>query len=159
VKQKIVAMFKAVPDSLSGAAQAAFLAFISPVNLAIMAGILVTIAGVQAIPGADAIVDGLIAALSWAQFGWAGLLAARDFAQAVAQAGQAKSNDDIKLAAQLAAAALVSLGLVVFLKKLTGKVKQSDGLKGEEDAPKSMPKANPKQMPKQRRLASEAELE
>jgi len=144
LKQKLVAMFEAVPDYLAGAAKAEFLAFISPVNLAIMAGILVTIAGVQAIPGADAFVDGLIIALAWAQFGWAGLLAARDFVQAVAQAGQAKSDDDIKLAAKLAAAALVSLGLVAFLKKLTGKVRQSGGLKNGEEKAKPPPQEKTK---------------
>jgi len=97
VKQKLVAMFQAIPDYLLPAAKAEFLAFISPVNLAIMVGILFAIAGLQSIPGADALVDGLIIALAWAQFGWAGLLAARDFVVAVTQAGQAKSDDDLML--------------------------------------------------------------
>lgn len=116
--QKLVAMFEAIPHCLTGAARAEFEAFLTPQNLSVMALFFGGIAVVQALPGADAFVDGMIAGLAWWQFGWAGLIAGKDFVEAVIKAGHARTDEEIKLAA----AALVSLGLLVLLREIARRV-------------------------------------
>ncbi len=143
-RQKVIAMFKAIPSFLQGAAKAEFEAFLTPENLAIMAAFLGGIAVMQAVPGADAAVDALIAGIAWWQFGWAGVVAGKDFVDAVIKAGRATSNDEIMLAAKLAAAALVSLGLTLLLKKITKNVhevpwKEDEAQLASEPTPKSNP--------------------
>jgi hypothetical protein len=64
-RQKIVAMFKAIPSFLQGAAKAEFEAVLTPKNLTIMAVFLGGIGALQAVPGADAAVDAMIAGLAW----------------------------------------------------------------------------------------------
>ena len=123
--QKIVAMFKAVPPFLPGAAKAQFEAFISPENLAIMAGFLAFVVAAQAIPGADAVVDAALVAVAWASTGWAGVVAAAHLTEAVIAAGNAKNESDITAAARLAAEALITLGVTAFLAKLLLKAKRT----------------------------------
>ena len=120
--QKVVAMFEAIPECLGEASRAEFRAFLTPQNLAVMALFFGGIAVVQAVPGADAIVDGMIVGLAWWQFGWAGLIAGKDLVEAVIKAGHARTGEEIKLAAKLAAAALVSLGLLVLLREIIERV-------------------------------------
>jgi len=141
-KQKVVALFRDIPDCLTGAAKAEFEAFLTPTNLAVMAAFLGGIAIVQAIPGADAVVDTMIAGLAWWQFGWAGVIAAKNFVEAVVEAGRATNRQEIMLAAKLAAAALVSLGLTLLLRKIVERVhdvRWSDDGAGDLPAPKSAP--------------------
>lgn len=121
-EQKVVALFRDIPECLAGAAKAEFEAFLTPTNLAVMAAFLGGIAVIQAIPGADAVVDTMIAGLAWWQFGWAGVIAAKDFVEAVIKAGRATNRQEIMLAAKLAAAALVSLGLTLLLRKIVERV-------------------------------------
>jgi len=151
LREKIVAMFKAVPSHLGAAARAQFEAFITPQNLALLAGFFVAIAAVQAIPGADAAVDALLTGLAWAMYGWAGLVATRDLIEAVIKAGRAQSQADIDQAAVLAASALIILGVTLFLKKLTDRVKVNNGTgpKPAED-----PEPLPPKSPRQQALAS-----
>jgi hypothetical protein len=139
-------MFKAVPSHLGAAARAQFEAFITPQNLALLAGFFVAIAAVQAIPGADAAVDALLTGLAWAMYGWAGLVAVRDLIEAIIKAGRAQSQADIDQAADLAASALVVLGVTLFLKKLADRVKveNSTGPKPAED-PEPLPPKSPRQ--------------
>ncbi len=139
-RQKVIAMFKAIPSFLQGAAKAEFEAFLTPENLAIMAAFLGGIAVMQAVPGADAAVDALIAGIAWWQFGWAGVVAGKDFVDAVIKAGRATSNDEIMLAAKLAAAALVSLGLTLLLKKITENVHE---VRPAKDEPPEVPQPKP----------------
>jgi hypothetical protein len=135
-RQKVVAMFRAIPDYLEGAAKAEFEAFLTPENLIIMGVFLGGIGALQAVPGADAAVDGMIAGLAWWQFGWAGVIAGKDFVEAVIKANRATTHAEIMLAAKLAAAALVSLGITVLLKKITENVHEVRWTKDEpQDAP------------------------
>ena len=53
IRHKIIAMFQTVPAHLGAAARAQFEAFITRQNLALLAGIFVVVAAVQAVPGAD----------------------------------------------------------------------------------------------------------
>ena len=147
--QKVVAMFEAIPEYLTEAARAEFEAFLTPQNLAVMALFFGGIAVVQAVPGADAIVDGMIAGLAWWQFGWAGLIAGKDFAEAVVKAGHARTEDDIKLAAKLAAAALVSLGLLVLLREIVKRVHEV-----KPKAPEAEDEPLPPKSPRQQVLAA-----
>lgn len=144
-RQKIVAMFKAIPDCLVGAAKGEFEAFLTPENLTIMAVFLGGIGALQAVPGADAAVDMMIASLAWWQFGWAGVIAGKDFIEAVIKADRATTRDEILLAAKLAAAALVSLGITVLLKKITENVHE---VRLAKDEPQEEPPSNPVQKDK-----------
>ncbi|HEX7391271.1 MAG TPA: hypothetical protein VF286_14270, partial [Acidiphilium sp.] len=133
--QKITAMFRAIPDDLEGAAKAEFEAFLTPENLGVMAAFLVGIGALQAVPGADATVDAMIACLAWWQFGWAGLVAGKEFIEAVIKADQATTQPEIMLAAKLAAAALVSLGVTLLLRKITQRVHERQlGATAKEEA-------------------------
>jgi hypothetical protein len=156
ITQKIVAMFQAVPNYLLGAAKAEFLAMMTPQNIAIMAAFMAAVAGAQAIPGADVIVDGIIAAVAWVSLGWSGLIAGAQFGQAVISAGQAQSESDIQNAAKQAAAALVTLGVVAFLGRLLKRVKETkaagDTPSAEEQPPDRKPSPKPK--PKVRTIAN-----
>ncbi|MGE4481177.1 hypothetical protein [Acidocella sp.] len=127
VKHKIEAMFEAIPGHLGPAVRAQFEAFLTPRNLTIMVGFLAAGLAVQALPGADAVADAIIAGLAYAMYGWAGLVAGYEFTKAVIQAGQADSQAEIDQAAQKAANALVVLGGTVFLAKLVEKIKVDSG--------------------------------
>ncbi|MGE4481555.1 polymorphic toxin type 46 domain-containing protein [Acidocella sp.] len=127
VKHKIEAMFAAIPGHLGPAAREQFNAFLTPQNLAIMVGFLVAGLAIQAIPGADAVADAIIAGLAYAMYGWAGLVAGYEFTKAVIQAGRAQSQPDIDHAAQEAADALITLGVTLFLAKLLEKIKVDSG--------------------------------
>ena len=134
IRHKIITMFQAVPKHLSGAAKAQFEAFLTPENLALLAGFFVLVAAVQAAPLADAVVDAILTGLAWAMYGWAGLVATRDLVQAVIGAARAKNQADIDQAAQEAASAVLVLGVTLFLKRLADRVKveNSTGPKGAE---------------------------
>ena len=147
--QKVVAMFEAIPECLGEASRAEFRAFLTPQNLAVMALFFGGIAVVQALPGADAIVDGMIAGLAWWQFGWAGLIAGKDFVEAVIKAGHATTGEEIKLAAKLAAAALVSLGLLVLLREIVRRVHEV-----KPKAPEAEDEPLPPKSPRQQVLAA-----
>jgi hypothetical protein len=82
----------------------------------------------------------MIAGIAWWQFGWAGVVAGKDFVDAVIKAGRATSNDEIMLAAKLAAAALVSLGLTLLLKKITENVHE---VRPAKDEPSEVPQPKP----------------
>jgi hypothetical protein len=127
VKHKIEAMFEAIPGHLGPAAREQFNAFLTPQNLAIMVGFLAAGLAIQAIPVADAVADAIIAALAYAMYGWAGLVAGYEFTKAVIQAGRAQSRPDIDHAAQKAADALITLGVTLFLAKLVEKIKVDSG--------------------------------
>ncbi len=142
IRHKIIAMFQAVPKHLSGAAKAQFEAFLTPENLALLAGFFVLVAAVQAAPVADAVVDAILTGLAWAMYGWAGLVATRDLVQAVIGAARAKSPADIAQAAQEAASALVVLGVTLFLKKLADRVKVENST-----GPKAVEKPEPATKP------------
>jgi hypothetical protein len=146
IREKIIAMFLAVPSHLAGAARAQFEAFLTPKNLALLAGFFVLVAAVQAAPVADAVVDAILTGLAWAMYGWAGLVAVRDLIEAIIKAGRAQSQADIDQAADLAASALVVLGVTLFLKKLADRVKveNSTGPKPAED-PEPLPPKSPRQ--------------
>ena len=111
-------MFMAIPRHLAGAAREQLVAFLTPENLALMVGVFAIVVGVQAIPGADAVADALIAAIAWAMYGWAGLVAAKDLIEALVDTVRAQSQEEIEHAAGLAADALVTLGVTLFLKRL-----------------------------------------
>ncbi len=149
IRHKIIAMFQAVPSHLSGAARAQFEAFLTPKNLALLAGFFVLVAAVQAAPVADAVVDAILTGLAWAMYGWAGLVAMRDLVKAVIDAARAKSQSDIDHAAQEAAGALVVLGVTLFLKKLADRVQveNSTGPKPAEPEPPPKPAAKPSSLP------------
>jgi filamentous hemagglutinin len=152
-------MFLAVPSHLAGAARAQFEAFLTPKNLALLAGFFVLVAAVQAAPVADAVVDAILTGLAWAMYGWAGLVAVRDLIEAVIKAGRAQSQADIDQAADLAASALVVLGVTLFLKKLADRVKVENATgpkpaeepepgSGSQTKPASKPlAANPRRIP------------
>ncbi|WP_234732401.1 hypothetical protein [Acidocella facilis] len=140
-KHKIEAMFEAIPGHLGPAAREQFNAFLTPQNLAIMVEFLAAGLAIQAIPIADAVADAIIAALAYAMYGWAGLVAGYEFTKAVIQAGRAQSQPDIDHAAQKAADALITLG-VLFLAKLVEKVKVDSGKK-----PKKPTKTEPSNKP------------
>lgn len=123
--QKIIALFKAVPKFLPGAAKAQFEAFITPENLAIMAGFLALIAAAQAIPGADAVVDAALVAIAWASTGWSGVVAVASLIKAVLRATDARTENDIDAAAKIAAEALLVLGLTAFMGKLLLKARRA----------------------------------
>ncbi len=154
-RQKVGAMFRAIPDYLEGAAKAEFEAFLTPENLVIMAVFLGGIGALQAVPGADAAVDGMIAGLAWWQFGWAGVIAGKDFIEAVIKANRATTRDEIMLAAKLAAAALVSLGITVLLKKITENVHEVRWTKDEPQGdlpPKTKSESSTKSGPTETQL-------
>ncbi|WP_211248750.1 hypothetical protein [Acidocella facilis] len=145
VKHKIEAMFEAIPGHLGPAAREQFNAFLTPQNLAIMVGFLAAGLAIQAIPVADAVADAIIAALAYAMYGWAGLVAGYEFTQAVIQAGRAQSRPDIDHAAQEAADALIALGVTLFLSRLVEKIKVDSGKEQEPPAKtESLKKAAPK---------------
>ena len=127
LRQKIIAMFMAVPSHLAGSAKAQFEAFLTPQNLALLTGFFALIAAVQAAPVADAVVDAMLTGLAWAMYGWAGLVAVRDLIEAIIKAGRAQSQADINQAAEMAASALAILGVTLFLKRLTDRVKVNSG--------------------------------
>ncbi|MDE1882821.1 MAG: hypothetical protein KGH70_02470 [Rhodospirillales bacterium] len=152
LRHKIIAMFEAVPAHLGGAARAQFLAFITPENLTLMAGFFALVVAVQAVPGADAAVDLILTGLAWAMYGWAGLVATRDLIEAVIKAARAQRQADIDQAAQLAASALVVLGVTLFLKKLADRVSvenaagpkpASEPTSAPVSSPAPRPRANP----------------
>lgn len=147
IRHKIIAMFQAVPKYLDNAAKAQFEAFLTPQNLALLAGIFVAVAAVQAVPGADAAVDLILTGLAWAMYGWAGPVAVRDLIEAVIKAARAQNQSVIDQAAQLAAEALVVLGVTLFLERLAdrGKEGNSTGLNQlKESAHQQTPVARPK---------------
>ena len=131
IRHKIIAMFQAVPAHLGAAARAQFEAFITPQNLALLTGIFVAVAAAQVVPGADAVVDLVLTGLAWAMYGWAGLVAIRELIEAVIQTARAQSLADIDQASQLAADALMMLGVTLFLKRLAdrGRVDNATGPK------------------------------
>ncbi|GAA5264102.1 hypothetical protein ACOSOMT5_P0522 [Acidiphilium sp. MT5] len=129
-EHKIVAMLKAVPEHLVGAAREQFEAFLTPENLAIMAATMAVLGGIQAIPGADAVVDTLMVGLAWYQFGWAGVVACKELIEAFIMAIRAKSRTDIKTAAKLAATAVLALGVTVLLYKIIARTRQGEGNTG-----------------------------
>ncbi len=143
-EHKIVAMLKAVPEHLVGAAREQFEAFLTPENLAIMAATMAVLGGIQAIPGADAVVDTLMVGLAWYQFGWAGVVACKELIEAFIMAIRAKSRTDIKTAAKLAAIAVLALGVTVLLYKIIARTRESRLPKPapneEPDAPTSLRK-------------------
>ena len=141
VKHKIEAMFAAIPGHRGPAAREQFNALLTPQNLAIMVGFLAAGLAIQAIPVADAVADAIIAGLAYAMYGWAGLVAGYEFTKAVIQAGRAQSQPDIDHAAQKAADALITLG-VLFLAKLVEKIKVDSGKK-----PKKPTKTEPSNKP------------
>ncbi len=130
-EHKIVAMLKAVPEHLVGAAKEQFKAFLTPENLAIMAATMAVLGGIQAIPGADAVVDTLMVGLAWYQFGWAGVVACKELIEAFIMAIRAKSRTDIKAAATLAATAVLALGVTVLLYKIVARTRQGEPNTGD----------------------------
>ena len=142
-EHKIVAMLKAVPEHLVGAAREQFEAFLTPENLAIMAATMAVLGGIQAIPGADAVVDTLMVGLAWYQFGWAGVVACKELIEAFIMAIRAKSRTDIKAAATLAATAVLALGVTVLLYKIVARTRDGEPNTGDAaDVPP--PKREPK---------------
>ena len=135
VEHKIEAMFAAIPDYLAPAVRAQFEAFLTPRNLALMAGFLAAGVAIQALPVADGVADMLVAALAYAMYGWPGLAAASEFIHAVVEAAHARSQPQIDHAAQKAAGALVVLGDSIFLAKLLTKVTSVASAKLKQNVP------------------------
>lgn len=134
-KHKIEAMFAAIPGHLAPAVRAQFEAFLTPRNLALMAGFLAAGVAIQALPVADGVADALVAALAYSMYGWPGLVAAAEFIHAVVEAAHARSQTQIDHAAEKAADALVVLGGSIFLAKLLTKVTSVASAKLKESVP------------------------
>jgi hypothetical protein len=98
---------------------------------------------VQAIPGANAAFDSVLIGLAWMMYGWAGLVAVHDLTEAVITAARASNQAEIDQAAEIAARALVILGVTLFLKKLADRVKLKNATGPKQlDEPEPLPSSS-----------------
>lgn len=126
-----------LPASVDAVARKEIADLFSPANIAITAGILVVWAGSHAL-GVGFVVDGVLLGVGIAFAGWSAFEAFEYIARFFSTLNDAKTDADLKFAAQLMAAAIAILGaacLKVLLRKVTPRSKKA-GLLGGDAAPK-----------------------